>query len=140
VPLAFLLAMSVYALLVQLGQFYAQKNWLLLGMDIIILLAALWVTLEAFDRNEPRLQGRGAGATAAAERAMGDNRREAWRRDRRRGCGSSISRRTAAPSHVAQRDEEDLFMLLVFAETLGVPNPASWYTAGTDAGPVRAIS
>jgi len=27
-----------------------------------------------------------------------------------------------------QRDEEDLFMLLVFAETLGVPNPASWYT------------
>ena len=28
----------------------------------------------------------------------------------------------------AQRDEEDLFMLLVFAETLGIPNPAGWYT------------
>ncbi len=28
----------------------------------------------------------------------------------------------------ARRDEEDLFMLLVFAETLGVPNPAGWYT------------
>ncbi|MEZ5517427.1 MAG: cory-CC-star protein [Gammaproteobacteria bacterium] len=28
----------------------------------------------------------------------------------------------------AQRDEEDLFMLLVFAETLGVPNPAAYYT------------
>jgi hypothetical protein len=28
----------------------------------------------------------------------------------------------------AKREEEDLFMLLVFAETLGVPNPASWYT------------
>ena len=28
----------------------------------------------------------------------------------------------------ARRDEEDLFMLLVFSETLGVPNPASWYT------------
>lgn len=28
----------------------------------------------------------------------------------------------------AQREEEDLFMLLVFAETLGVPSPASWYT------------
>jgi len=27
-----------------------------------------------------------------------------------------------------KRDEDDLFMLLVFAETLGVPNPASWYT------------
>lgn len=28
----------------------------------------------------------------------------------------------------ARRDEEDLFMLLVFGETLGIPNPASWYT------------
>ncbi len=28
----------------------------------------------------------------------------------------------------AQRDEEDLFMLLVFAEQLGVPNPAAYYT------------
>lgn len=28
----------------------------------------------------------------------------------------------------AQRDEEDLFMLLVFAENLGVPNPAAYYT------------
>ncbi|MCY4265753.1 MAG: DNA helicase [Gammaproteobacteria bacterium] len=28
----------------------------------------------------------------------------------------------------AQRDEEDLFMLLVFAESLGVPNPAAFYT------------
>ena len=28
----------------------------------------------------------------------------------------------------AQRDEDDLFMLLVFSESLGVPNPASFYT------------
>ena len=28
----------------------------------------------------------------------------------------------------AQRDEEDLFMLLVFAENLGIPNPAAFYT------------
>ena len=28
----------------------------------------------------------------------------------------------------AQRDEDDLFMLLVFAESLGIPNPASFYT------------
>lgn len=28
----------------------------------------------------------------------------------------------------ARREEEDLFMLLVFAESLGVPNPASYYT------------
>ncbi len=28
----------------------------------------------------------------------------------------------------ARRDEEDLFMLLVFSEMMGVPNPASYYT------------
>ncbi|MAA63719.1 MAG: DNA helicase [Alteromonadaceae bacterium] len=27
----------------------------------------------------------------------------------------------------AQRDEDDLFMLLVFGEMMGIPNPASWY-------------
>ena len=28
----------------------------------------------------------------------------------------------------ARRDEDDLFMLFVFAELLGVPNPAAYYT------------
>lgn len=28
----------------------------------------------------------------------------------------------------ARRDEEDLFMLLVFSEVMGVPNPVSFYT------------
>ncbi len=28
----------------------------------------------------------------------------------------------------AQQEEEDLFMLLVFSEALGLPNPASFYT------------
>lgn len=28
----------------------------------------------------------------------------------------------------ARRDEDDLFMLLVFSEMMGVPNPASYYT------------
>ena len=28
----------------------------------------------------------------------------------------------------AKRDEEDLFMLLVFSESLGLPNPATYYT------------
>ena len=29
----------------------------------------------------------------------------------------------------AQRDEDDLFRMLVMSEMLGVPNPASYYTA-----------
>ncbi len=28
----------------------------------------------------------------------------------------------------ARRDEDDLFMLFVFAELMGVPNPATYYT------------
>ena len=28
----------------------------------------------------------------------------------------------------AKRDEDDLFMMLVFSEVMGVPNPASYYT------------
>lgn len=28
----------------------------------------------------------------------------------------------------ARRDEEDLFMLLVFSEMMGIPNPAAWST------------
>src|SRR5690606_5553401 len=35
VPLAFLLVMSVYALIVQLGTCKAQENWLLFGMDLV---------------------------------------------------------------------------------------------------------
>jgi hypothetical protein len=27
-----------------------------------------------------------------------------------------------------RRDEEDLFMLLVFSEMMGIPNPSSYYT------------
>ena len=34
-------------------------------------------------------------------------------------------RRTLACS---QRDQDDLFMLLVFSELMGIPNPASYYT------------
>lgn len=29
----------------------------------------------------------------------------------------------------AARDEEDLFMMMVFSEALGVPNPSAYYTA-----------
>ncbi|MDA1183738.1 MAG: cory-CC-star protein [Acidobacteria bacterium] len=28
----------------------------------------------------------------------------------------------------AKRDEDDLFMLLVFSEMMGIPNPATYYT------------
>ena len=48
IPLVFVGLMTVYALFIQLGTFYAAQNWLLLVLDIIILIAALWVVVEAF--------------------------------------------------------------------------------------------
>lgn len=47
VPLVFVFAMSLFAALVQVGQFYADRDWLLLGLDLVIIVAALWVILEA---------------------------------------------------------------------------------------------
>ena len=48
IPLAVVMVMSIYALIIQLGTFYAEQNWLLLVLDVIILIASLWVALEAF--------------------------------------------------------------------------------------------
>ena len=46
VPLAFLLTMTVFALLVQLRTFYEAGDWFLLTLDIVILVAAVMVLLE----------------------------------------------------------------------------------------------
>ncbi|MCG8391778.1 MAG: carbon starvation protein A [Pseudomonadales bacterium] len=45
-PLAFLLVMTVFALLMQLKSFYEKEDWFLLGLDVVVLVAALLVTLE----------------------------------------------------------------------------------------------
>ena len=79
IPLVFVLVMSIYALIVQIGTFYADGNWLLLALDIIILIASLWVALEAgiamqtarkgaFDpeTDEPVLTGSGRGDAAGS--------------------------------------------------------------------------
>ncbi|MBL0887826.1 carbon starvation CstA family protein [Myceligenerans indicum] len=47
VPLVFVLIMSVYALIVQLGTFATNGQWLQLVLDVIILVASLWVAFEA---------------------------------------------------------------------------------------------
>ena len=46
-PMVFVLVMTVYALFVQLGTFYREENWLLLVLDVVILVAALWVIIES---------------------------------------------------------------------------------------------
>jgi carbon starvation protein len=48
IPLVFLLAMTVWALLVNLRDFVADGDWLLAPLDLIILVLALWLVGEAF--------------------------------------------------------------------------------------------
>lgn len=53
-------------------------------------------------------------------------------RDRLRALGRGLDEFYTAPYRrtfaKAQQEEDDLFMLLVMSEALGVPNPASYYT------------
>ncbi|WP_298888800.1 carbon starvation protein A [uncultured Serinicoccus sp.] len=47
IPLGFVGVMTLYALFIQLGTFWSEGNWLLLILDIVILVASLWVMVEA---------------------------------------------------------------------------------------------
>ncbi|SCK22905.1 carbon starvation protein A [Streptomyces sp. WMMB 322] len=47
VPLAVVFAMAFWAALVQLGDLYDARDWLLLTIDVVIIVAALWVAFEA---------------------------------------------------------------------------------------------
>lgn len=89
-------------------------------------------------------EGHGAEALAATERLAhnGPSSPEgAMSGDRNKGRGPrGLLRRVERGLHElyatpyrrafarARRDQDDLFMLLVFAESLGVPNPAAFYT------------
>ena len=46
VPMVLMLIATVYALLIQLLQFYRGANWFLLGLDLVVLVAAMLVVLE----------------------------------------------------------------------------------------------
>lgn len=55
-PLVFLLIMTLAALIMQLRGFYLAKDWFLFGLDIVVLIAAILVTLECISalRREKR--------------------------------------------------------------------------------------
>jgi len=45
-PLVFELAMTLFAMVIQLNGFYQKGDWFLFGLDIVVLVAAILVTLE----------------------------------------------------------------------------------------------
>jgi carbon starvation protein len=66
VPLVFLLAMTTWALFIQLGEFWAEGEWLLVVVDAIIFVLALWLIIEAAAAlNRARGQRNQAGSEVA---------------------------------------------------------------------------
>jgi carbon starvation protein len=61
VPLVFLLAMTTWALFIQLGDFFRAGDYLLVAIDGVIFVLALWLIVEAI----------GAFQRARSERASG---------------------------------------------------------------------
>ncbi len=59
VPLGFILVMATWGLFVQLGEFWNQRNYLLIMMDLLILGATILVALEGF--GALKKTGRGEG-------------------------------------------------------------------------------
>ncbi|HIW47599.1 MAG TPA: carbon starvation protein A [Candidatus Yaniella excrementigallinarum] len=58
IPLVFVFFVSMYAAIIQLGTFIAAGNWLLVVIDVIILIAAVWVVVASVSsmirtRNQP---------------------------------------------------------------------------------------
>lgn len=47
IPMVFLLIVTIYALLLQLHGFFVSANWLLIILDLIILIASIFVTFES---------------------------------------------------------------------------------------------
>ena len=61
IPLIFVTIMSLWAALLQLKSLFTDQNWLLFGMDVVIVIASIWVIVESIGaisnaRKEPPLE------------------------------------------------------------------------------------
>lgn len=61
IPLVFVTIMSLWAALLQLKSLFTDANWLLFGMDVVIVIASIWVIVESIGaisnaRKEPPLE------------------------------------------------------------------------------------
>jgi carbon starvation protein len=69
-PMAFLVVMTIAALLIQLGTFYQEGNWFLLALDIVILIAAVMVALEAVSALTKQLRQNRANGRKPGDRPV----------------------------------------------------------------------
>lgn len=78
IPMVFIFIMTIYALFVQMGSFWRSENWLLLVMDVVILIAAIWVIFEAFIAINHARQGIDVSTDEAADPARGHEYNVPW--------------------------------------------------------------
>jgi carbon starvation protein len=64
VPCAFLIFMTLFALLIQLRGFWENRQYFLVGMDLIILGATIWVALESLSALRSAWSDRQKASTA----------------------------------------------------------------------------
>lgn len=64
IPMVFLLLMTVLALLLQLKSFYAAGDWFLFGLDLVVLVAAIFIALECAATMSRLQKERGNGKNA----------------------------------------------------------------------------
>ena len=48
IPMTFVLCMAFFAGLIKLAEYYKEGNWLLVGLDLIVLIVSVLVMLEAW--------------------------------------------------------------------------------------------
>jgi len=63
IPMVFLVVMSLIALIVQMASFYNSQQWFLLGLDLVVLVAAIWVTLVTSAAISRQLKANRSAAT-----------------------------------------------------------------------------
>ena len=66
VPLIFLLIMTVWALILNLRDFFVNRDWILAPIDAAILLLAMWLVVEAFLALRAAQAGRSAGTPVSS--------------------------------------------------------------------------
>ncbi|GAA3740284.1 carbon starvation CstA family protein [Salinactinospora qingdaonensis] len=67
IPLAFLLVMTTWALIINLVQFVQEDQWLLAPLDVIIFVLAMWLIVEAAVAMRRAWHGRGTTAVATEQ-------------------------------------------------------------------------
>ncbi|MCG7534702.1 carbon starvation protein A [Pseudoalteromonas sp. OOF1S-7] len=67
IPMTFVILMAFFAGVIKLGEYYEQGNWLLVGLDIVVLVVSVLVMLEAWSVVSKLKLQKGSSATSQSD-------------------------------------------------------------------------